>query len=94
MEDEQCFKELFLYKFSDCVDNIANLLIKIQEIFGRIKYKYVLGENSKIIHELLDKKEKEGFLSEKNLPNSEILACFFIDRNLDYVTPMCTEIEI
>ena len=91
MEDEQCFKELFLYKFSDCVDNIANLLIKIQEIFGRIKYKYVLGENSKIIHELLDKKEKEGFLSEKNLPNNEILACFFIDRNLDYVTPMCTE---
>ena len=91
MEDEQCFKELFLYKFSDCVDNIANLLIKIQEIFGKIKYRYVLGENSKIIYELLDEKEKEGFLSEKNAPTSEILACFFIDRNLDYVTPMCSE---
>ena len=91
MEDEHSFKELFLYKFSDCVDNMANLLIKIQEIFGRIKYKYVLGENSKIIHELLFKKEKEGFLSEKNAPTSEILACFFLDRNLDYVTPMCSE---
>ena len=91
MEEEQCFKELFLYKFSDCVDNIANFLIKIQEIFGRIKYRYVLGENSKIIHELLFKKEKEGFLTEKNAPTSEILACFFIDRNIDYVTPMCSE---
>ena len=91
MEDDQCFKELFLYKFSDCVDNIANLLIKIQEIFGKIKYRYVLGENSKIIYELLDKKEKEGFLSEKNAPTTEILACFLIDRNLDYVTPMCSE---
>ena len=91
MEDNQCFKELYLYKFSDCVDNLANLLIKIQEIFGRIKHKYVLGENGKIIYDLLDRKEKEGFLSEKNIPSNEILACFFIDRNIDYITPMCSE---
>ena len=37
LEDKQCFKELFLYKFSDCVDSLANLLIKIQDIFGKIK---------------------------------------------------------
>ena len=91
MEDNQCFKELYLYKFSDCVDNLANLLIKIQEIFGRIKHRYVLGENSKIIYDLLDRKEKEGFLSEKNVPSNEILACFLIDRNIDYITPMCSE---
>ena len=91
LEDKQCFKELYLYKFSDCVDNLANLLIKIQEIFGRIKHRYVLGENSKIIYDLLDRKEKEGFLSEKNVPSNEILACFLIDRNIDYITPMCSE---
>ena len=28
-KDKQCFKELILFKFSDCVDNFANLLIKI-----------------------------------------------------------------
>ena len=88
-EDKQCFKELFLYKFSDCVDNLANLLIKIQDIFGKIKYRYIIGENSKIVSELLDKKIKEGFLSDKN--NDEILACFFLDRSVDYITPLCTE---
>ena len=88
-EDKQCFKELFLYKFSDCVDNLANLLIKIQDIFGKIKYKYIIGENSKIVSELLDKKEKEGFLSDKN--SDEILACFFLDRSVDYITPLCSE---
>ena len=92
MEDKQCFKELFLYKFSDCVDNMANLLIKIQEIFGRIKYRYSIGENSKIISELLDKKENEGLLTnDKNMINSKILACFLFDRNIDYITPMCSE---
>ena len=88
-EDKQCFKELFLFKFSDCIDNLANLLIKIQDIFGKIKNRYIIGENSKIVSELLDKKEKEGFLSDKN--NDEILACFFLDRSVDYITPMCCE---
>jgi hypothetical protein len=89
LEDSQSFKELYLYKFSDCIDNLANLLIKIQEIFGKIKYKYIVGENGQILSNLLNKKEKEGFLSEKN--NNEILACFFFDRSADYITPMCTE---
>ena len=89
LEDKQSFKELFLFKFSECVDNLANLLIKIEDIFGKIKNKYILGENSKIVSNLLEKKEKEGFLSEKN--TNEILACFFIDRSVDYITPMCTE---
>ena len=89
LEDNQCFKELFLYKFSDCVDNLANLLIKIEEIFGKIKYRYIIGENGQILSKLLDKKEKEGFLSEKN--TNEILACFFFDRSVDYITPMITE---
>ena len=83
-EDKQCFKELYLYKFSDCIDNLANLLIKIQDIYGKIKNKYIIGEYAKTVSELLDKKEKEGFLSDKN--NDEILACFFIDRNVDYIT--------
>ncbi len=89
LEDNQSFKELYLYKFSDCIDNLANLLIKIQEIFGKIKYRYTVGENGKILSDLLNKKEKEGFLSEKN--NNEILACFFFDRSADYITPMCTD---
>ena len=89
LEDNQSFKELYLYKFSDCMDNLANLLIKIQEIFGTIKYKYLVGENGQILSQLLEKKEKEGFLSEKN--SNEILACFFIDRSVDYITPMLTE---
>ena len=89
LEDNQCFKELYLYKYSDCMDNLANLLIKIQEIFGKIKYRYILGENGQILSQLLTRKEKEGFLSEKN--SNEILACFFIDRSVDYITPMCTE---
>lgn len=89
LEDSQSFKELYLYKFSDCMDNLANLLIKIQEIFGIIKNKYTIGENGQILSKLLEKKEKEGFLSEKN--SNEILACFFFDRSVDYITPMCTE---
>ena len=89
LEDSQCFKELYLYKFSDCMDNLANLLIKIQEIFGIIKNKYKIGENGHILAQLLEKKEKEGFLSEKN--SNEILACFFFDRSVDFITPMCTE---
>ena len=89
LEDNQSFKELYLYKFSDCMDSLANLLIKIQEIFGTIKNKYIAGENGQILSQLLNKKEKEGFLSEKN--SDEILACFFFDRSVDYITPMLTE---
>ena len=92
LEDNQCFKELFLFKFSECVDNIANILIKIQEIFGKIKFRYTLGEYSKIISQILDRKEKEGFITfDKNMVNNQILACFLIDRNIDYITPMCSE---
>ena len=89
LENKLCIKELFLFKFSDCVDDLANLLIKIEDIFGKIKNRYILGENSRIDSDFLSKKEKEGFLSDKN--NDEILACFFIDRSVDYITPMCSE---
>ena len=89
LENKLCIKELFLFKFSDCVDDLANLLIKIEDIFGKIKNRYILGENSKIVSDFLSKKEKEGFLSDKN--NDEILACFFIDRSVDFITPMCSE---
>ena len=89
LDDKQSFKELFLFKFSDCVDNLTNLLIKIQDIFGKIKHKYIIGEHSKTISDILEKKEKEGFLSDNN--SDEILACFFLDRSVDYITPMCSE---
>ena len=89
LENKLCIKELFLFKFSDCVDDLANLLIKIEDIFGKIKNRYILGENSRIVSDFLSKKEKEGFLSDKN--NDEILACFFIDRSVDFITPMCSE---
>ena len=88
-EDNNAFKELYLYKFSNCIDNLANLLIKIQELYGKIKYKYILGENAQKLSNLLTQKENEGFISGKN--KEEILACFFLDRSIDYITPFCTE---
>ena len=75
----------FNYIQSDkCLPSLVRSISKIEAVFGKIKYKYFKGDNAMEINNLL-KKEENIFESD-----NEILAGIFIDRSVDFVTPMCS----
>ena len=67
-----------------CIPNLVRALIKIETVFGKIRNKYIKGDDA------LDLNKRH--VKEENIfeSDNEILAGIFIDRSVDYVTPMCS----
>ena len=89
LEDNDAFRDIYLSNNLNSISSLSRAIIKYETIFGKIKYKYSKGFYSKKLIEILNREEEH--LS-KNFINKEdeTLACFIFDRNIDMVTPMCT----
>ena len=71
----------------NCLSILSRVIIKFQTVFGKIKYKYLKGNLSKKLYDLLEKDEDKSPFE----TDSEILASIFIDRDIDFITPFCTQ---
>ena len=89
LEDNDAFRDIYLSNNLNSISSLSRAIIKYETIFGKIKYKYSKGFYSKKLIEILNREEEH--LS-KNFINKEdeTLACFIFDRNIDMITPMCT----
>ena len=64
-------------------------IIKYENLFGKIKYKYYLGNLAKKLNELLIK--EESIISSNDKSNdSGTFSCFIFDRVNDMITPLCS----
>lgn len=66
------------------IPKLVRALVKIETVFGKIKYNYIKGDNAIDLYKLFSKEEN---LFESD---NEILAGIFIDRSVDFITPMCS----
>ena len=89
LEDNDAFRDIYLSNNLNCISALSRAIIKYETIFGKIKYKYSKGFYAKKLVEMLNREEEQ---INKNSINKEdeTLACFIFDRNIDMVTPMCT----
>jgi len=87
LENKNSFRDIYIDKNLNSLSSLSRAIIKYETVFGRIKYKYSKGFYSKKLVEILNREEETS----NNLNNeNETLACFIFDRNVDMITPLCT----
>ena len=86
LEKDNCFKEIYIDKNLTSISELASAFVKIESCFGKVKYKYIKGDNSKIFDTLVNEKEKENDLK----VTDEILGMIVLDRSVDFLTTLTT----
>ena len=87
LENKNSFRDIYIDKNLNSLSRLSRAIIKYETVFGRIKYKYSKGFYSKKLIEMLNREEE----SSNNLNNeNETLACIIFDRNVDMITPLCS----
>ena len=88
LENKNSFRDIYIDKNLNSLSSLSRAIIKYETVFGRIKYKYSKGFYSKKLTEILNREEET--LSNNLNNENETLACFIFDRNIDMITPLCT----
>ena len=88
LEDHYAFYNLYVKDDLNILSILSKCIIKYEAIFGKIKYKYYKGSYAKKLNQLLINEEETLSLDYDN--NLETLGCFIFDRNVDMITPFCT----
>jgi hypothetical protein len=88
LENKNSFRDIYIDRNLNSLSSLSRAIVKYETVFGRIKYKYSKGFYSKKLTEILNR-EEEALNNNLNNEN-ETLACFIFDRNIDMITPLCT----
>ena len=89
LENESAFYDFFISQNLNSLSILARAIIKYENIFGKIKYKYYLGDLAKKLHNLLIKEEEiSPSIDKANEPGT--FSCFIFDRSVDMLTPLCS----
>ena len=88
LEHKNSFRDIYIDRNLNSLSSLSRAIVKYETVFGRIKYKYSKGFYSKKLTEILNR-EEEALNNNLNNEN-ETLACFIFDRNIDMITPLCT----
>ena len=87
MEDTNSFKDIFIDENFSSLAKLSRIIVNFEDLFGKIKNTYIKGKYAKVLSELVEKDEEVyGVKNEE-----EILACIYMDRSVDYITPFLTQ---
>ena len=85
LEKENCLKEIYIDNDLTSLTDLANSVVKLEMIFGKIKYKYIKGDYGLKFCNILQEKEIENHIKNNN---DEILGLLAFDRSIDFITLM------
>eukprot|EP00357_Protocruzia_adherens_P031928 CAMPEP_0114991808 /NCGR_PEP_ID=MMETSP0216-20121206/11580_1 /TAXON_ID=223996 /ORGANISM="Protocruzia adherens, Strain Boccale" /LENGTH=590 /DNA_ID=CAMNT_0002355181 /DNA_START=29 /DNA_END=1801 /DNA_ORIENTATION=- len=91
LEMESSLRDLILHSDVSIYMNVANSIRKLEYLYGKIPAKYGKGKASLRILEILDNTQEEH-MGELEGGGSEIDCLVMIDRTVDLVTPLCTQL--
>ena len=86
LEQPDCIRDIYINQNYNILSVLCKAFIKIETVFGKIKYKFYKGEISSKLNGLIEKEENNRIFDD----NTDFLGSFFIDRNVDFITPFCT----
>ncbi|XP_060574678.1 vacuolar protein sorting-associated protein 33B-like [Ruditapes philippinarum] len=91
METPEFFKSFYLDSDLTLLQTVSKSVHTIQGITGEIPNVYCLGRAGKMCYELLKQMTGERLI-QPDYPRSEIGHLFLIDRGVDFVTPLCSQV--
>ena len=90
LENHYAFYDLYVKEDLNNISILSKCIIKYEAIFGKIKYKYYKGSLSKKLFQLISNEENALSLDNNTNNNIETLGCIILDRNVDMITPFCS----
>ncbi|CAB4017268.1 Vacuolar sorting-associated 33A, partial [Paramuricea clavata] len=91
LEMESAFKECYLENDSSVIYHVTNSLMRMQALYGVIPKIYGKGELAKRAVDMMLRKRREVLDSENQI-SPQIDCLLLIDRNVDLLTPLCTQL--
>jgi len=88
LDNDESFREIYIDKNNSSIDQLANILLKLEVAFGKVKHKYIKGNNAKLFCELLSNKEEEHNIKSTD----ETFGMIVLDRSVDFITPFLTNL--
>ena len=86
LEEHSTLQDLYINNNYNVLSVLSRCILKFETVFGKIKNKYVKGDFSKILKEILTKEEEQNSFEN----DTEILATIIMDRSCDFITPFCS----
>ena len=86
LEDNNALKDLYIDLNYNCISVLSRVILKLENVFGKIKYKYIKVKLAKNLYKKKKKDEEKIHFNNEN----EILGSFFLDRDIDFVTLFCS----
>ena len=80
------FRDIYMYNDKNILTVISKVLCKLELIYGLIQYKFIKGDNSKIVNDLLETEESINLFNKKNYG---IHSCIILERAVDFISPFC-----
>ena len=88
LDNDESFREIYIDKNNSSIEQLANIVLKLEVAFGKIKHKYIKGNNAKLFFDLLFNKEEEHNIKSTD----ETFGMIVLDRSVDFITPFLTNL--
>lgn len=88
LDNDESFREIYIDKNNSSIEQLANIVLKLEVAFGKIKHKYLKGNNAKLFCDLLFNKEEEHNIKSTD----ETFGMIVLDRSVDFITPFLTNL--
>ena len=88
MDNDESFREIYIDKNNSSIEKLADIMLKFEVAFGKVKHKYIKGNNAKLFCDLLLNKEEEHNIKS----TEEIFGMIVFDRSVDFITPFLTNL--
>ena len=88
LDNDESFREIYIDKNNSSIEQLANILLKLEVAFGKIKHKYIKGNNAKLFCDLLFNKEEEHNMKSTD----ETFGMIVLDRSVDFITPFLSNL--
>ena len=88
LDNDESFREIYIDKNNSSIEQLANILLKLEVAFGKIKHKYIKGNNAKLLCDLLFNKEEEHNMKSTD----ETFGMIVLDRSVDFITPFLSNL--
>jgi len=88
LDNDESFREIYIDKNNSSIEQLANIVLKLEVAFGKIKHKYIKGNNSKLFFDLLFNKEEEHNIKSTD----ETFGMIVLDRSVDFITPFLSNL--
>ncbi|XP_022334055.2 vacuolar protein sorting-associated protein 33B-like isoform X1 [Crassostrea virginica] len=92
LELPEFLKSFYLENDQTWIHSVARSLVRLQALTGEIGHVHSIGKGAKMVNDLMNYIMKRDNNSDQDFSRHEIGSLILIDRDVDYVTPLCSQL--